>query len=180
MRALNPPVDRSDRPSSLHLSPFPSPLSPLPSPLSSGPPAFLIVGIGASAGGLEAMEEFFRHMPPDSGMAFVVVSHQHAGHVSLLPSLLSKCTTMPVMDVKDGMQVEPNRVYVALGGTNLGILHGALHLMEPPTEERVPLPIDYSSVRWREIRSSTRSASSSPGPAATAQWACARSKPSPA
>ncbi|MDZ4853293.1 MAG: CheR family methyltransferase [Nitrospirota bacterium] len=117
--------------------------APFPSPLSSGPPAFLIVGIGASAGGLEAMEEFFRHMPPDSGMAFVVVSHQHAGHVSLLPSLLSKCTTMPVMDVKDGMQVEPNRVYVALGGTNLGILHGALHLMEPPTEERVPLPIDY-------------------------------------
>jgi len=117
--------------------------APLPSPVSPGPSGFLIVGIGVSAGGLEAMEEFFRHMPPSHGMAFVVVSHQYAGHVSLLPGLLSKCTAMPVIEVKDGMQVEPDRVYVAVGGTNLAILHGVLHLMEPPTEERVPLPIDY-------------------------------------
>ncbi|MEP6933040.1 MAG: CheR family methyltransferase, partial [Nitrospirota bacterium] len=77
------------------------------------------------------------------GMAFVVVSHQHAGHVSLLPGLLSKCTAMPVIEVKDGMRVEPDHVYVSVGGTNLAILHGTLHLMEPPKEERVPLPIDY-------------------------------------
>ena len=115
----------------------PLPTTPAPSP------GFLIVGIGASAGGLEAMEEFFNHMPPDSGMAFVVVSHQHAGHVSLLPSLLGKCTAMPVVEAKDGMQVEANRVYMAPGGTNLAILHGTLHLMEPPPENRVPLPIDY-------------------------------------
>ena len=107
------------------------------------PPGFLIVGIGASAGGLEAMEEFFRHMPPSSGMAFVVVSHQHAGHVSLLPGLLSKCTAMPVAEAVDGMVVEPNRVYLAPGGTNLAILHGRLQLMEPAPQERVPLPIDY-------------------------------------
>lgn len=106
-------------------------------------PGFLIVGIGASAGGLEAMEEFFHHMPPGNGMAFVVVSHQHAGHVSLLPSLLSKCTAMPVMEATDGMPVEPNRVYLAPGGTNMASLHGTLHLMEPPSQERVPLPIDY-------------------------------------
>jgi len=111
--------------------------------LPSEPPGFLIVGIGASAGGLEAMEEFFRHMPPSSGMAFVVVSHQHAGHVSLLPSLLSKCTAMPVVEATDGMAVEANRVYMAPGGTNMAILHGTLHLMEPPSQERVPLPIDY-------------------------------------
>jgi two-component system CheB/CheR fusion protein len=111
--------------------------------LLSEPPGFLIVGIGASAGGLEAMEEFFRHMPPTSGMAFVVVSHQHAGHVSLLPSLLSKCTAMPVVEAKDGMAVEANGVYIALGGTNLAILHSILHLMEPPSQDRVPLPIDY-------------------------------------
>jgi two-component system CheB/CheR fusion protein len=89
------------------------------------------------------MEEFFRHMPPISGMAFVVVSHQHAGHVSLLPSLLGKCTAMPVMEAKDGMVVEANGVYMAPGGTNLAILHGILHLMEPHSHERVPLPIDY-------------------------------------
>jgi len=117
-----------------------------PAPLTdllSEPPGFLIVGIGASAGGLEAMEEFFRHMPPISGMAFVVVSHQHAGHVSLLPSLLSKCTAMPVVEAKDGMEVEANGVYMAPGGTNLAILHGILHFMEPPSQDRVPLPIDY-------------------------------------
>jgi two-component system CheB/CheR fusion protein len=107
------------------------------------PPGFLIVGIGASAGGLEAMEEFFRHMSPSSGMAFVVVSHQHAGHVSLLPNLLSKFTAMPVVEATDGMKVEPNRVYLAPGGTQLAILHGTLHLMEPGSQERVPLPIDY-------------------------------------
>jgi len=76
-------------------------------------------------------------------MGFVVVSHQHAGHVSLLPSLLSKCTAMSVVEAADGMHVEADRVYLAPGGTNLAILHGALHLMEPPSQERVPLPIDY-------------------------------------
>jgi two-component system CheB/CheR fusion protein len=111
--------------------------------LPTEPPRFLIVGIGASAGGWEAMEEFFRHMPPSSGMAFVVVSHQHAGHVSLLPSLLSKCTAMPVVEVTDGMKAEANRVYMAPGGASLAMLHGTLHLMEPPLQERVPLPIDY-------------------------------------
>ena len=111
--------------------------------LPTEPPGFLIVGIGASAGGLEALELFFRHMPPGSGMAFVVVSHQHAGHVSLLPSLLSKCTAMPVLEAKDGTAVEANGVYMAPGGINLAILHGILHFMEPPTKERVPLPIDY-------------------------------------
>jgi two-component system, chemotaxis family, CheB/CheR fusion protein len=117
---------------------------PAPSSVETVPaPGFLIVGIGASAGGLEAMEEFFRHIPPSSGMAFVVVSHQHAGHVSLLPSLLGKCTAMPVVEAADGMQVEPDRVYMAPGGTNLAILHGVLHFMEPPAQERVPLPIDY-------------------------------------
>ena len=112
-------------------------------PLLTEQPGFLIVGIGASAGGLEAMEAFFRHMPPGSEMAFVVVSHQHAGHVSLLPSLLSKCTAMPVLEAKDGMVVEANGVYMAPGGINLAILHGILHFMDAPTKERVPLPIDY-------------------------------------
>ena len=111
--------------------------TPVPSP------GFLIVGIGASAGGLEAMEEFFLHMPPSNGMAFVVVSHQHAGHISLLPSLLGRCTAMSVVEATDGMEVEANRVYLAPGGTNLGILHGTLHFMEAASQERVPLPIDY-------------------------------------
>jgi two-component system CheB/CheR fusion protein len=124
-------------------SPFP-PTTPAPSAgLSPEPPGFLIVGIGASAGGLEAMEMFFHHMTPGSGMVFVVVSHQHAGQVSLLPSLLGKCTAMPVVEAADGIVVKANRVYIAPGGTNLAILHGTLHLMESVSQERVPLPIDY-------------------------------------
>ena len=89
------------------------------------------------------MEEFFRQMPPSSGMAFVVVSHQHADHVSLLPNLLGRCTAMPMVQVTDGIMVEPNRVYLAPGGTQMAILLGALHFMEPHSKERVPLPIDY-------------------------------------
>lgn len=122
----------------------PAPTKPTPSAgLPPEPPGFLVVGIGASAGGLEAMEEFFQHMPPGSGMAFVVVSHQHVGHVSLLPGLLSKYTAMPVVEVSDGTEVKPDHVYLAPGGANLAILRGRLHLMEPSPQERVPLPIDY-------------------------------------
>ena len=120
------------------------PATPAPSiALPSALPGFLVVGIGASAGGLEALEEFFRHISPSSGMAFVVVSHQHPGHVSLLPSLLGRCTAMPVVEATDGMKVEANRVYLAPGGANLAILHGILHLMDPHSQERVPLPIAY-------------------------------------
>ncbi|MGZ8366854.1 MAG: CheR family methyltransferase [Nitrospira sp.] len=118
--------------------------TPAPSTiLSSKPRSCVIVGIGASAGGLQAMQEFFRHTPPSSGMAYVVVSHQHAGHVSLLPSLLGTCTTMRVAEATDGMEVEPNQVYVAPGGSNLAILHGTLQFMEAASLGRVPLPIDY-------------------------------------
>ena len=116
-----------------------SPSTCLPTKL----PGCLIVGIGASAGGLEAMEEFFHHMTPSSGMAFMVVSHQHAGHVSFLPSLLGRCTAMPVGEATDGMKVEVNRVYLAPAGFNLAILHGALHIMESTSPGHVPLPIDY-------------------------------------
>lgn len=105
--------------------------------------SFPIVGIGASAGGLEALEEFLRHMPADSGMAFIIVSHQPTGRASLLPSLLRQCTSMPVLDATDGRQVEPNHVYVAQAGKNLALLRGKLHLMDPDLRDRVPLPIDY-------------------------------------
>ncbi|MGZ8423321.1 MAG: chemotaxis protein CheB, partial [Nitrospira sp.] len=128
--------------------PVAAPTPPVETPIlaapPSEPPGCPIVGIGASAGGLEALQAFFRHMPPSSGMAFLVISHQHPGHLSLLPSLLSKCTAMSVVEAADGMKVEPDRVYLAPGGSYLAILHGVLHLMEPPPQDRVRLPIDYS------------------------------------
>jgi two-component system CheB/CheR fusion protein len=71
-----------------------------------------IVGIGASAGGLEAFEAFFTHMPPDSGMAFVLVQHLDPHHPSLLPELLASHTHMPVHSIVDRTPVAPDHVYL--------------------------------------------------------------------
>lgn len=114
-----------------------------PPPAEAPQPGFPVVGIGASAGGLEAMEELFGNMPADTGMAFVVVTHQHPGHASLLPELLSKETRMRVVEAADGMRLEPNHVYVGAPGGHLAILNGTLHRMETEKEEAPRLPIDY-------------------------------------
>ena len=104
---------------------------------------FRIVGIGASAGGLEALETFFYHMPSDSGMAFVIIQHLSPTHKSIMASLLSKNTKMEVMEVKDGMKVEPNRVYLNPPNKNVSIIQGTLQLMEPIRTKSINLPIDY-------------------------------------
>jgi two-component system CheB/CheR fusion protein len=106
-------------------------------------PGFPIVGIGASAGGLEALEELLDNMPTDTGMAFVVVTHQHPGHTSLLPELLGKETEMPVAEAVDGTTLAPNHVYVGPPGGHLAILNGTLHRMETDKETAPRLPIDY-------------------------------------
>jgi len=104
---------------------------------------FPIVGVGASAGGLEALQEFFSKMPPDTGMGFVVVTHLHPDHVSLLPELIGKFTTMGVEQVKDGTQVEPNRVYVMRPGRLLRIREGKLHLIGESDGSHITMPIDH-------------------------------------
>jgi two-component system CheB/CheR fusion protein len=110
-------------------------------PLAGEP--FPIVGMGASAGGLEALQEFFAHMPPDSGMAFIVVTHQPPDHTSLMPELLARHTEMPVVSAASGTKVEPNRVYVAPPADNLAILQRTLHLMQVDPQATLRLPIDY-------------------------------------
>lgn len=120
-----------------------SPAAPVKVAPGQGPRRFPIVGIGASAGGLEALEELFAHMPTDTGMAFVVITHQHPGHTSLLPELLSKITRIKVQQAADGLKVEPNRVYVSPPGGHLAILSGTLHRMETEKKEAPHLPIDY-------------------------------------
>ena len=72
------------------------------------------------------MQQFFDHMPADSGMAFVVVTHLPAGRVSLMPELLARHSSMPVAEVGEPTRVEPNHVYVARGGGPLGIERGML------------------------------------------------------
>ena len=102
-----------------------------PSKIKSKP--FLIVGIGASAGGLEAFTDLLRHLPSDTGMAFVLIQHLDPKHESMLTLLLSKATPMPIREAKDGEAVEPNHVYVIPPNTDMTISNRVLHLM--PREE---------------------------------------------
>ena len=104
---------------------------------------FPIVGIGASAGGLEALEALFGAIAPDPGMGFVVVTHQHPGHVSVLPELLGKVTTLPVVEATDGVKVEPDHVYVSPPGGYLEIGGGRLRRTEMQKESSPQLPIDH-------------------------------------
>ena len=107
------------------------------------PNDFPVVGIGASAGGLEALEELFKNMPADTGMAFLVISHQHPGHTSLLPELLGKCTSMPTVEVTEGVRLEPNHVYVSPPGGHVALSDRKVRLMEGAPGEMPPHPIDF-------------------------------------
>jgi len=104
--------------------------------------SFPIVGIGASAGGLEALEQFFTNMPNDSGMAFIVIQHLDPNFVGMLPELLQRCTNMIVNQGKDHMEVKPNHVYVIPPNKSMSILNGSLHLFELIKPRVLHLPID--------------------------------------
>jgi len=104
---------------------------------------FPIVGIGASAGGLEALEQFLRHVPPESGMAFVVVQHLDPDHKDVMAELLQRTTSMPVRQITDRLSVQPNQVYVIPPNRDLSILRGVLHLLEPEAPRGRRLPIDW-------------------------------------
>ncbi|HEX5804270.1 MAG TPA: chemotaxis protein CheB [Azospira sp.] len=104
---------------------------------------FPIVGIGSSAGGLEAMENFFAHVPAGCGMAFVVIQHIDPTQKTLLPDLLQRTTRMSVRLAKNRMKVEPDCVYVIPPNKNLSLLHGTLFLFEPTAQRGLRLPIDF-------------------------------------
>ncbi|MDD2922525.1 MAG: chemotaxis protein CheB, partial [Anaerolineales bacterium] len=104
---------------------------------------FPIVGIGASAGGLEALELFLAHVPKDSGMAFVIIQHLDPTHKGVLVELLQRGTSMPVAQVKDRMRVKPAHVYVIPPNKDMSILHGVLHLLDPVAPRGLRLPIDF-------------------------------------
>ncbi|MGA8056017.1 MAG: chemotaxis protein CheB [Burkholderiales bacterium] len=103
---------------------------------------FPIVALGASAGGLEAFEQFFRHAPADSGMAFVLVPHLDPSHSSILTDILQRTTSMPVVEAQDQMAVAPNCVYVIPPNRDLAIFHGALQLSVPELPRGQRMPID--------------------------------------
>ena len=102
---------------------------------------FPVIGLGASAGGLEALKTFFSNAPESSGMAFIVVVHMPPDKPSLMPELLQKQTEMPVEHAKDGQLVEPDHVYIMPSDKNLTLERGKIKLLEIPS--KFPhLPID--------------------------------------
>ncbi|HEY3295345.1 MAG TPA: chemotaxis protein CheB [bacterium] len=105
-------------------------------------PSF-VVGIGGSAGGLEAFSSFFEAMPPDTGMAFVVIQHMDPDRKGVIAQLLQKHTPMPVTQATDGLRTQPNQVYVIPPNCDLSILRGTLHLMEMIEPRGQRLPVDY-------------------------------------
>jgi two-component system CheB/CheR fusion protein len=113
------------------------------SELASAKSAFPIVGIGASAGGLEALHQFFLHVPQNCGLAFVVVQHLDPAHKGFLPELLQRATSMPVVEITDLMKIERDRIHVIPPNRDLSLLHGVLHLLEPASARGLRLPIDF-------------------------------------
>ncbi len=105
--------------------------------------SFPIVGIGASAGGLDALEHFLGHVPTGSGMAFVIVQHLDPTRKGIMPELLQRHTGMKVMQVKDRTKVRPDCVYVIPPNKDMSILHGVLHLLAPAAPRGLRLPIDF-------------------------------------
>ncbi|HYU55275.1 MAG TPA: chemotaxis protein CheB [Candidatus Dormibacteraeota bacterium] len=105
--------------------------------------SFQVVGIGASAGGLEAFTLLLRELPPDINMALVLIQHLDPTYKSLLTELLSKTTKLPVTEVTDGMQVKPRHVYVIPPNTSMTISKGALHLTPRVEVDRKHMPIDH-------------------------------------
>ncbi len=101
------------------------------------------MGIGASAGGLEAIEQLFSNMPADTGMAFVIVQHLDPTGRSQMPEILARFTKMPVAVAADGMPVEPNSVYLAPPNSNLAVRQGRISLQEMARAPGAKLPIDF-------------------------------------
>jgi two-component system CheB/CheR fusion protein len=104
-------------------------------------PTFFI-GIGASAGGLEALETFFSSVSPNTGMSFIVIQHLSPDYKSMMVELLSKKTKMKVYRAEEGMVVEPDSVYLITPKKNLTIFHGSLLLTDQDHSKGINLPID--------------------------------------
>jgi two-component system CheB/CheR fusion protein len=109
---------------------------------------FLTVGIGASAGGLEAFSSFFARMPADSGMAFVLVQHLSPDHKSILAELVGKTTDMDVIEAVDGVEVKPNCVFVIPPDATMTIAANRLKIVKPapPRERRRPIDTFFQSL----------------------------------
>jgi chemotaxis response regulator CheB len=134
----------------------------------------LVVGIGASAGGLEAYKAFFDKMPTGSNIAFVLVQHLSPDHSSMLVDLISRHTAMQVQEATDGTSVQAGHVYVIPPDATLTIAEGVLQLTKPAPPRSTAGRSTASSSRLPRTRATTRSRSCCRAAAATARAACAR------
>src|SRR6476620_10088401 len=109
---------------------------------SAAPAKLRVVGIGASAGGLESLEQFFANLPPNPGMAFVVVQHLSPDFKSMMDELLSRRSDMPVRNAEHEVMIEPNHVYLLPPKKEMIIKDGRLLLSEKERTHGLTLPID--------------------------------------
>jgi len=128
-----------------------------------------IVGIGASAGGLEAFGRLLSHLAPHTGLAYVLVQHLAREHESLLPQLLGRATTIPVVQASDGIHMEADHAYVIPPNTTMTVTDGRLHLVRRPQGRGAGVPPVRSEphltgvVAARKLDGAGSSASSGPG-----------------
>src|SRR5205823_6409406 len=128
-------ANRKSKPAKSAAAPSPAETPGLPSD------SFLIVGVGASAGGLEAFIELLKALHPKLGMALVLIPHLDPTHESAMKELLSRATKMPVLQVEHGMRTEPDHVYVIPPGCEMTIKKGVLQLAARRLQQP-PMPID--------------------------------------
>ncbi|BBO87288.1 hypothetical protein DSCOOX_04680 [Desulfosarcina ovata subsp. ovata] len=110
-------------------------------PLKRSAPLFPIVGLGASAGGLQALKTFFSHVPENCGMAFIVLVHMTPKQPSMMPGLLQKVTSLPVETARDGHCIEADHIYVIPPDKEISVFRGKIQLLDV-VERHSILPID--------------------------------------
>ena len=127
----------------------------LEKPIKS-PNLFPVVGIGASAGGLDAFKKLLKVIPDDSGMAYVLVQHLDPTHESMLPELLQKVTSVPVLEITDDIKVQPNHIYVIPSNKMMVATDGVLLLTPRPSKSKTDrnLPIDLFFTSLAEVHQS--------------------------
>ncbi|WP_133272412.1 CheR family methyltransferase [Hymenobacter radiodurans] len=148
---LPPPDDHTDEPGitiNFHdPSQIPASVTPpqlrLANQQDNAQDKFTIVGLGGSAGSLQAFEDFFVSMPADCGMAFVIVTHLAPEQDATLAGVLQQFTRMPVREAEDGMIIRPNEVYVIPPNKDMSLLHGTLLLFAPTQPRGKRMPIDF-------------------------------------
>ena len=140
---LEPFQPRSFFPVSTRMNSTPENDSDLQNASSASPtPTFPLVGLGASAGGIQALQTFFENMPNQSGMAFVVIMHLSPNHESNLASILQHRTSMPVLQVTEPTRVAPNHVYVIPPSKHLLLQDGHIEVVEPQQATGKRLAVD--------------------------------------